>query len=116
SGLHKTKVDKRLKVLRLEALHRGNWVDVNDPKYFGMSGKPGEPIEAARERIGASKLPSGTFDGLFVRVRIKSGSVNVIYEPEKCGTWIQTVNPHIITGRFNPDEQRWEPEGNQIIP
>jgi hypothetical protein len=40
----------------------------------------------------------------------------VIYEPERCGTWIQTVNPHIITGRFNPAEERWEPEGKQIIP
>lgn len=116
SGLHKTKVDKRLKTLRLERLHRGSWVDVNDPKYYGMSGKPGEPIEATRERILPSKLPSGVFDGLFVRIRIKSGSANVIFEPERCGTWIQTVNPHIMTGRFNPAEERWEPEGNQIIP
>jgi hypothetical protein len=116
TGLHKTKVDKRLKILRLEQLHRGSWVDVSDPKMYGASGKPGDAVEATRERITPSKLPSGVFDGLFVRIRIKSGSANVIYEPERCGTWIQTVNPHIITGRFNPAEERWEPEGKQIIP
>src|SRR5688572_15538908 len=51
TGLNKAKVDQRLKVLRLEALHRGTWVDLLDPKHFGMNGKPGDPIEISQERI-----------------------------------------------------------------
>ena len=115
AGLNKAKVDKRLKILRMEMLHRGTWVDISEPRHFGRNGRPGDPIDITEETIVA-KMPPGEFDGLFVRARIKKGSVTVIFEPRKCASWIQTVNPHIMTGRFNPDESRWEPEGKQIIP
>lgn len=116
AGLNKAKVEKRLKALKFESFHSGTWVEMNDPKIYGKTGKPGDPIGVSRGGIASGRLPPGEYDGLFVRARIKTGSVQVIFEPMKCATWIQTVNPHIMTGRYSPTDQRWEPEGAQIIP
>jgi hypothetical protein len=73
TGLTKAKIEKRVGELRMDRL-RGNWVDVTDPRQFGLPGKAGEPIIVAASKDNPKKamlekFPAGEYDGVSVRFR-----------------------------------------------
>lgn len=76
TGLQKAKLEKRLAEHMAQKLSRGSWLDVTDPKLFGMTGKAGDPIEmSAKQGYYAYKtlqFPKGDFDGISVRLTLDS--------------------------------------------
>ena len=89
SGLVRAKVEKRLSEAGALRLGKGTWVDVTDPKNFGMPGKPGDPLELTAKPGGfqSNKLiqfPKGDFDGFTVRTTLNpdtSVMAWVYYDP-----------------------------------
>jgi hypothetical protein len=75
-GLSLTKTDKRLVELRTEALHRGTWTDVSDPKLYGLNTKT--LTVPAGEIVKLTKPPEGEFDGFTIRAKIPPGKSNEI--------------------------------------
>jgi len=94
TGLVRAKIAKRLLDTRLERISRGTWVDVSDPKLYGVSQTP---LEVGQRKTPLTKLPSGTFDGLTLRAKSKGGDVHfgVQYEPE-----VRDMEMNSLTGRF----------------
>jgi len=93
SGIAKTKADKRIQEVRFEKLNRGTWVDVTDAKLYGKTASPLELTNAAR--VPLLKMPPGVFDGLLVRVKVKSGgSLSVQYDPQKYGMHLNATDGH----------------------
>jgi len=93
SGIAKTKADKRIQEVRFERLNRGSWVDVTDAKLYGKTASPLELTNASR--IPLLKMPPGVFDGLLVRVKVKSGGLfSVQYDPQKYGMHLNATDGH----------------------
>lgn len=73
AGLNKAKVEKRIPELRLERF-KGIWIEVTDPKAFGLEGAVGAPFVLTPPPNGYKdaplmKPPPGDFDGVSVRIR-----------------------------------------------
>jgi hypothetical protein len=73
SGLAAAKVQKRLAEFN-PGRPKGNWMDVNDPKRFGVEGKLGEDFQLLAQPGKAvaptmKLFPDGEFDGMGARIR-----------------------------------------------
>ena len=72
TGLALTKTDKRLFELRGEALGRGTWVDVSEPKLYGLGGK--FLVGTNGKTVRLTKFPDGEFDGLTIHAKVAPGT------------------------------------------
>lgn len=116
AGLGKAKVEKRLSELGQQKLARGTWVDATDPKYFGLSGKPGDPVELSAKQgfyqnVKMTQLPKGEFDGLTVRVTLdpaKDGMAWIVYEPQVMASFVDCHRGVFVNARDSGKEWKHE--------
>jgi len=116
SGLSKAKVEKRLSEFGSQKLMKGSWLDVTDPRLFGLAGKTGDPIELSAktgsfQMVHLAQFPKGDFDGLTVRVTLDPATplmALVIYEPKLLSTFVDSARGIFVNAR--QVEKSWNHE------
>ena len=113
SGLSKVRLLKRLGELRMDKF-KGAWIDLQDPRNFGLTGKAGDPIELAPaanslKLADFTKFPPGEFDGVSVRLRfptdVREANGILAYERKNRALFIDARNDKVAITQF--DGVKW---------
>lgn len=74
TGADKAKIQQRLAEYYSARLFQGTWVELSDPKVFGLTGKAGDPIvRKTRDELALKQPPKGEFDAFSFRIKTMPG-------------------------------------------